>query len=117
MDRYQRRKSRLVIKGSENMTKQALRSIVRICPGEYGSPPGPYWCSACNMEIQQGEEFTAELYKWTTMEDQGDGALFCRDCKEIPALDDFGDLTDNEAGKVAARDVIENLSGRKPNLN
>lgn len=91
------------------MTKRALRSIVRVCPGRYGSPPGPYWCSICKREIQQGEEYTAEVYQRTTIEDQGDGALFCADCKEIPVPDEFSDLTGSEAGKVAAKAAIDNL--------
>jgi len=95
------------------MSKIALRSIVRVCPGEYGSPPGPYWCSVCNREIQQGEEYTAEVFQWTTMTDPGDGALFCRDCREIPTSDEFADLTDSETGKVAAKAVIENLPRRR----
>lgn len=95
------------------MTKRALRSIVRVCPGEYGSPPGPYWCSQCRREILHGEEYTAEVYQWTTMTDQGDGALFCCDCKEIPASDDFADLTNSEVDKEVARAAIDNLSRRR----
>ncbi|OHB53067.1 MAG: hypothetical protein A2Y12_16255 [Planctomycetes bacterium GWF2_42_9] len=94
------------------MTKLALRSIVKICPGRYGSPPGPYWCSVCKREILQGEEYTAEIYQWVTMADQGDGALFCADCREIPVPDDFFDLTDSEAGKAVAKAAIDNLPRR-----
>lgn len=95
------------------MTKRALRSIVRVCPGRYGSPPGPYWCSVCKREIPQGEQYTAEIYQWVTMEDHGDGALFCCNCKEIPTCDGFSDLTESEASKSAASAVIENLPRRR----
>lgn len=95
------------------MTIRALRSIVRICQGGYGSPPGPYWCSQCSREIQQGERYTAEVYQYTTTEDRDAGELFCRDCREIPVPDEFSDLTDSEDGKAAARAAIDNLFRRR----
>jgi len=91
------------------MTKRALRSIVRVCPGRHGSPPGPYWCSQCKREILPGEEYAVEVYRHTMTEERDDGALFCADCREIPVPDGFADLTNNEAGKVAAKVAIENL--------
>ena len=50
------------------------------CPGRYGSPVGPYFCSRCGREIEAGEKYTAIVTAMATLETPGDGETVCSSC-------------------------------------
>jgi|GEM_PF-3635389 len=53
------------------------------CPGRYGSPVGPYFCSRCGREIEAGEKYTAIVTEMATLEEPGAGEIVCSTCVEL----------------------------------
>ena len=54
-----------------------------VCPGRYGSPIGPYFCSRCGSEVEAGEKYTAIVERMAPLEEPGAGETVCSSCVEL----------------------------------
>jgi len=57
-----------------------------VCPGRYGSPVGPYFCTRCGREIEAGEKYSAVVTRMATIGEigesvvPGEGEIVCSSC-------------------------------------